>query len=407
MQLIGCLGLFLALAYNFISFESGYAQFSFDRVKGDSGFEYEKPFQLYWTPRYNRIEGLFVNFGARFRPESAPGVQFYGDAGWGFWNESGKEFRFNAGVHKDFFEFNRLSVGLDVFKELESEDNWIVGEVENSLASLLFREDFKDYYGIYGFRLYADHKFLGRHTLRAEVERRTYDALRRNIDWSVFKGDFEENPASPGSRIIEGDELGFRLVAAFDWRDNPIFPLTGWYVQTIYEHTVDDFDTDGLFLTVKRFQQTFGTHRLLLRALLGTRRGSLAEQHTMDLGGIGSLRAFDDKEFSGNRMFLFSANYLFGGDILQRIPLQEVPLFGTLWTTLSLGVFLDAGQTHVAAVDGGLLTELGDVFDDLEADVGFSVLVLDGVLRLDVARRTSSAPGKNDYRVTFRLLESF
>lgn len=386
-------------------FDLAHSQFSYHEIKDDSGFEFEKPVQVYWYPRYNRVEGLFVNLGVKVRPEFLTGVQAYSDAGWGFSNEDDKEFRYHVGVRKDLFEFNRLSFGFEAFKELASEDDWLIGETENSIYSVLFREDYKDYYGIDGFRFYVDHKFKGVHTLRLEVERRTYDALQRNVNWSVFKGDFSENPNHSDSFIAEGDELGLRLIAAFDWRDNPIFPLTGWYLAGIYEHTADDFDTDGLFLTVKRYFQTFGNNRLLLKGMLGTRHGSIADQHTIDLGGIGSLRAYDDKEFTGNRMVMFNANYLFGGDILQKIPLQDIPFIGAFWTTLSLGVFLDTGWADFTDVDDGIFSGFGDI--DLQTNVGFSVLVLDGVLRMDVARRTNSDPGKDDYRITFRLLESF
>lgn len=381
------------------------SQFSFEQTKDDD-LDLDKPVKFYWTPRHNRVEGLFANFGARVRPESVPGLQIYGDAGWGFWNQSGEKFRFNAGIRKDFFDFNRLSVGVDVFKKLDSEDDWIIGEVENSLSSFFFREGYKDYYGVHGFRFYADHRLAGRHTLRLEVERRSYESLQQNVDWSIFRGDVDLNPKNGFSTIEEGDELGIRLIAAFDWRDNPIFPLTGWFVQAIFEHTEEDFDTDGLFLTVKRYQQTMGNQRLLLRAMLGSRTGSLFEQHVLDLGGLGNLRAYDDKEFIGNRMFMFNANYMFGGDILQKIPLQNIPYLGALWTTLSLGAFLDTGKAYTVAQDKGVLDGLDDAFDDLKTDFGLSLLVLDGVLRMDFAWRADSVPGKDDYRITFRLLES-
>ncbi len=382
-----------------------HSQFSFDQIKDDD-FDLDKPVKFYWTPRHNRIEGLFANFGARVRPEFAERLQIYGDAGWGFWNESGKRFRVNAGIRKDFFDFNRLSIGLDVFKKLESEDDWIVGEVENSLSSFFFREGYKDSYGIKGIRLYADHKLAERHTLRLEVERRTYESLKQNVDWSIFRGDVDLNPKNGFSQIAKGDEIGVRLIAAFDWRDNPIFPLSGWYAQAIYEHTEEDFDTDGLFLTLKRYQQTVGNQRLLLRAMLGSRTGSTFEQHALDLGGLGNLRAYDDKEFIGNRLFMLNANYMFGGDILQKVPLQGIPYLGALWTTLSLGAFLDTGKAYAVDTDRSFLSGLDDAFDGLKTDFGLSLLVLDGVLRMDFAWRADSTPGKDDYRITFRLLES-
>ena len=385
------------------------AQFSFDQIKDDADFEFEDPISTYTNSRFNRVEGLFLNAGVQVHPVKIPRLQLHTDFGIGFWNEdTDQKFRFNAGARKDFGDFNRSSIGFDIFRKLDSEDNWFVGGVENSISAFLFREDFKDYYGVTGFNFYIDHKINAMHTLRFEFGRRNYDALKRNIDWSIFGGTFDENPQRPDSFIADGNEISLKLIAALDWRDNPVFPISGWYFQGIYEHTAEDFVTDGLFLTAKRYQPTISNQRLIVRALLGSRTGSLAEQYSMDLGGLGSLRAFDDKEFNGNRMFLLNANYLFGGDLLQRIPLQNLPFVGAFWTTLSLGVFLDTGWVDRVDVNDKFLTGFdGLTLDNLETDVGFSLLVLDGVLRMDVARRTNSDPGRDDYRITFRLLENF
>lgn len=390
-----------------------HGQFSYDKIEDISSFQFERPVEFYWTPRYNRVEGLFLNIGVRLRPKRIPGLQVYGDAGWGFWNQDDKEFRYLFGLRKDFFEMKRLSIGAEVYKKVESEDDWVVSDLENSVAALFFREDYKDYYGTQGFKFFADHQFTGNHILRFEIGRQKYDALKRNIDWSVFKGGFPENPKRFESEIAEGHEVSVRFISALDWRDNPVFPLNGWYVEGIFEKTFEDFDTDGLFLTVKRYQQTWGNQRLLLRTMVGSRRGDVIlfgeadddrfiEQYTIELGGIGSLRGFDDKEFSGNRMFMFNANYLFGGDILQKIPLQRIPVFGNLWTTLSLALFVDTGFAWDASANAGLFSGFDEI-DNLKTDVGFSIFVLEGVARLDVAKRTDRS--NDDFRVTFRLLE--
>ena len=396
---------------------TAFAQFGYPQITDDLGFEYAKPVEFYWSPRYNRVEGLYLNFGARFRPKKMPSLQFYGDAGAGLWNQSNKQFRYNLGVRKDLFDIERLSVGAEVFKKLDTKDEWIVGETENSLAALFFREDYKDYYGTQGFQFYVDHRFQGIHTLRFEAGRRTFDALRRNVDWSVFGGSFDENPTRPDLFVAEGDEINLRFITAFDWRDNPIFPLSGWLFEGIYERTFEDFDTDGLFLSLKRYQPTFENQRLYIRGLLGARRGdiagsrsaggpvdSLAAQYSLDIGGIGSLRGFDDKEFSGNRMFVINANYLFGGDIVQRIPLHNVPFFGSLWSALSFGLFLDTGWAWLTEPSNSLIDGFGELtLDNLETNVGLSILVLEGVFRIDIAKRTDRS--NNDFRVTFRLLE--
>ncbi|MCG8608557.1 BamA/TamA family outer membrane protein [bacterium] len=388
------------------------AQFSYPQISDDLGFEFVRPVEFYWTPRYNRVEGLFLNFGAKHRPQALSSLQLYGDAGAGFWNESHKQFRFTGGVRKDFFDIKRLSIGAEIFRKLESKDEWIIGDTENSLASLFFGDDFKDYYGAHGIEVYVDHRFQGLHTLRFEAGRRTYDALRRNISWSVFDSDFNSNPIRSDRFIAEGDEIRLRFIGAFDWRDNPIFPLSGWYVEGIYERTLEDFDTDGLFFSVKRYQPTFGNQRLLIRGMLGTRRGdiatgtsdTLASQYSIDIGGVGSLRGFEDKEFSGNRMFMLNANYLFGGDLAQKVPLQNVPFFGSLWSALSFGLFLDTGWAWTVDPSSGMTSGFDELnFDNLQTNVGLSILLLEGVLRMDIAKRTDRS--QNDFRVTFRLLE--
>jgi len=382
-----------------------WAQFSFEKIKDKDNFEYQRAVEFYWTPRYNRVEGLFLNGGLNYLPPLVPSLTLYGDVGAGFWNESDQRLRYTFGIKKDLTEFNTTTIGAELFRSLESQDEWIIGDVENSLASLFFREDYKDYYGSQGFKFFIEHQFLEIHTLRFEIGRKKYDSLRRNINWSVFGGNFSENPKRADSFIAEGDELGIKLAVAFDWRDNPLFPQTGWYVETIYEHTGDDFDTDGLFVTIKHFQQPFVNHRLILRGLVGTRQGSLAEQYRLDLGGIGSLRGFEDKEFTGNRLFMINANYFFGGTVLQKLPLHRVPVIGGFWTILSLGIFVDTGWTNLVNPDVGIFEGFGDFsLDDLQTNIGFSIIVLEGLFRMDVAKVTNRSD--SNIRVTFRLLES-
>lgn len=401
----GCV-LLLAFFLFFSHVPTTHAQFHFKAIDDDAGFEFQKPIEFYTNPRFNRVEGPFAHGGLSFRPEMLRGFSTYIEAGWGFSNETDKQFRFGVGVREDFGDFERLSIGADVFRSVRSKDNWLVGDVENSVFAFLFGEDYQDYYGVHGGRIYADKKFAGNHNIRLELERRTYDNLKRNIDWSLFGGGFQENPtiAILDSNLTEGDELGIRLIAALDWRDNPVFPINGWFFQGIYEHTADDFGTDGLFLMIKRFQQSWGNQRLLLRGLIGTRSGSLAPQNMMDLGGVGTLRGYDDKEFTGNRLLMLNANYLFSGDILQKIPLQNTPFFGSLWTALSLGLFFDTGWVGLADPDANFFGSFNAI--SFKSDVGLSLLMLDGVFRIDFARRLNSSPRKDDFRITFRLLEA-
>jgi len=400
-QIAAILSLFILFITN-----TANAQFSFKPLKNLDEYQFKNPLNYYVNGRYNRVEGPFLNLGLNYLPPTIDALKFYGSAGWGFKNQTDKHFRYSLGVRKDLLDDNRLRIGLEAFKRVESQDDWFIDDSENSFMSLFFREDYKDYYGVDGFKFYIEHQFeqqlFNTHTIRFELSRRTFDALRKNTNWSVFGGDrnFAQNPTVTGDIIVAGDEISAKLIGELDWRDHPVITTTGWYLSAIYEQTFEDFETNGLFVTAKRYQPTFGNQRLVLSAYAGSRHGSLAAQHLMHLGGVGSLRGYDDMEFSGNRMTMFNANYLFNGDLLTKVPLADVPYFGALWSKLSLGVFLDTGLAWKTDPDDNIFQSF-DRFDNFKTDVGLSLLFFEGLFRMDIANRLDRS--NDDFRITFRL----
>ena len=73
------------------SIQTAQAQFFYEKVEESFGYEFEKPIELYGKPRYNRVEGLFLNLGARIRPKTVPNLLFHSEVGFGFWNENNKQ----------------------------------------------------------------------------------------------------------------------------------------------------------------------------------------------------------------------------------------------------------------------------------------------------------------------------
>jgi len=405
------------------------AQFKIERVPNDFGYDIPKKFTLYTSTHFNRVEALYLNLGVKFKPRPeaktglASGFMLYGDAGYGFKNEKKKRPRWTAGLQKDFQLPGRLTLGAEYFNEVETNDRWIVSEFENSLAGIFHHEDFMDFYGRKGGRGFLDYQLADVHTLRAEVSSHRYEKLRRNSNWSLFGGGkiYPANPRpfqSQGFDVVEGDELSIKLTSAFDWRDNPVFPNVGWLAEGYFERTGPDFpsvigsrkvgETNGLFLIFKRYQPTLSDQKLVAKLMLGSRSGSFAYQHLLTLGGLSSLRAYREKEFAGNRLLFANVNYVIGqsafGGLLRKLPLRYLPL----WETISLGVFAETGYAWLADPrdpDLGLL-DLGNFsLNDLRSDVGFSLLMTEGLLRIDFAKRTDR--GHDDWRVTFRILDKF
>lgn len=406
----------LALFALFLLNTSLTAQFKIDRVPNPLGYELPKTFTLYTNSHFNRVEAMFLGLGVKLQPRlwaepgSSSGVKLYGDVGYGFKNEDKKQVRWTTGLQKDFHIPNRLSIGAEYFYKVDTNDRWIVSEIENSLAGIFLHEDFMDFFGKKGGQGFVDYQLARVHTLRAEVSHYRYEALQRNSNWSLFGGDkdYPPNPRSANFAIEEGKETALRLIAAFDWRNNPIFPDIGWQAEGYFEHTTGDFATDGLFLTLKRYQPTLSDQKLLAKLMFGTRSGSFAYQHILSLGGLSGLRGYRDKEFEGNRLLFANLTYIidqyaFGG-FLRGLPLRYLPL----WETISLGLFADAGYAWIADPldEDASLFDFGDFeLRDLRTNVGISLIVSQGLLRVDFAKRNDR--GDNDWRVTFRILDKY
>ncbi|MFQ5632662.1 MAG: BamA/TamA family outer membrane protein [bacterium] len=404
-----CRKILTSIIFFIFAYSPAFAQFTYEKIKDTFAYEQPKSLTYYSTSRFNRVEALFLNFGLNLKPPKTPGLSLRGDIGYGFHNEKDERWKWLLGVQKDFFVPDRFTIGASFFDEIFTQDKWIISEVENSTHAIFGHNDYMDYVARKGFMGFLDYNLLQIHNLRLEIGSYEYDVLNAqpNSNWSLFAKDdrYASNPhAFPGFTFAGGNETSLRLMAAFDLRDNPIFPIIGWYFEGIFEKTFDDFETSGLFLTAKRFQPTFGNQKIRARLLFGTRSGSFAFQHLMGIGGIGSMRGYESKEFIGNRALFGTMQYNFGGDILQKIPLHKIPF----WETLSLGLFYDFGYAWIADpqdTDAGLL-DFGDFgLDDLRSNIGFSIIFTEGLLRFDVAKRLDRSG--NAWQVYFRILDKF
>ncbi|MCR4437827.1 MAG: BamA/TamA family outer membrane protein [bacterium] len=371
------------------------AQFEVPPLHPPELFGEDKPVSLAPVPRYNRVEGLFLGAHLTWRPMRRLGLSFPVMAGYGFTN---KTWRYSVGVQQALFRGERLTIGGALFDETASNDGWRLRWVENSLAALVLKEDFMDYFGRKGWQVFVNERLGGRHDVRVVYAAYDYQDMGKEEGFAgaLFGG---KKRFRPNPHVSEGEEQSVKFIVEFDWRDSPLLPFEGTLVQAIYEKTWQDFATDGLFLTVTHFRPTFGNQRLVLRTMLGARSGSLAPQHLMSLGGVGTLRGFPERCQAGQNLALFNAAYYFGGDLWRMLTGRRA--HGR--EQLSLGLFFDAGSAWgTERVKEGLLSDL-DGYRVL-ADAGVSLLVADGVVRVDFARQTKGGDGS--WRVTMRLLSA-
>lgn len=394
------------------------AQFKFERKNDSFAFEPPQKLSYYSKTRFNRVEGLSLHAGLKLLPLKND-FTINAELWYGTSLKSDEAIRYQLSLEKDFQIPNRLAVGARYFDKIASNDDWVNTDYENSLAGLFAHRDYRDWFGEKGFAGFLDLRVGETHTLRAEISHIDYEILDvlPNADWSLFSFAHDRqfplnSMRHPFLTFAEGTETAFRILGAFDRRDNPVFPTSGWLIEGILEKTTGDFETSGLFTTLKLFRPLFGNQRLQAKMMIGSRTNADAAQHIMGLGGPGTLRGFEPKEFFGDRLIHGSVNYYFGGAILQNLPLGFIPF----WDTFSLGLFADAGDVWFASGveypaissatknTNGLLDFSNFSTAEVHVSPGVSLLIAEGLMRFDFAKRTDGADG---WQIYFRLLDKF
>ncbi|MBN2410421.1 BamA/TamA family outer membrane protein [candidate division KSB1 bacterium] len=368
-----------------------FAQFGYKEVDDDPIMEYQV-IDFYSSSYYNRVEGIVLHGGiflnkASFWPfitclQGAVGTKY-------------RNVQYDIGLQRWLFSASRrLLLNVNYFRQTVTNDDWKIGKVENSYAGLLLREDFYNHFTRRGWRIMADQSIIKHNIVRIEFSGYDYISMPVNTNFAgtLFGGhkNFRVNPEIP-----EGYENSVKLIFLLDSRNNLFFPTEGIYLEGILEKTFADFSTNGLFLKTCFFLPVIHENKFIITGMLGLRSGSTAPQHLISIGGIGSLRAYPDYYRQGQNFLFARVMYHFGGNIIKLLPLKKVP---TIDAT-SLALFFECGdawnlQNKKSLHDG--ITKA-----DMNYDAGLSLLLADGIFRLDFARQIFK--GYHNWRITFRL----
>jgi outer membrane protein assembly factor BamA len=260
-----------------------------------------------------------------------------------------------------------------MFQLAESSDKWILTEPENSFAAAILKEDFYDFYWKRGFSgeigiSYERDLSLGVSYTAAKIEN-----LERTASKALFGGkkNFRENWSTVlyDTAALVGVDGKLREVefkATYDTRDYEEDPESGILTNLVYRQALDsdssDFDYEAFDAELKYYCPVAIDQTLFFRLRGGYSDDELPLFRRYFIGGIGSLRGYEYKEFQGNRYVLFNADYI----------------WRFFDSSFGAGVFFDAGK---AAFSG---TEFED--EDLKTDIGIAFLLGDD-FRINLAQR--------------------
>jgi hypothetical protein len=268
----------------------------------------------------------------------------------------------------------RLSVGASAERVTDHRDLELVEDVENSLALLFARQDYRDYFEREGFGGYAAWAIPGVSTIRATARRDDYRSLAASPEarsWFLQDHVLRSNPA-----VDEGQAhtLTLRLERQ---AHRTARTRAGLYHAIELEwagtRLGGDFDYTRALGDVRGVVRLTPATSLALRGVAGHAiEGQLPAQKIFTLGGVDGLRAHSFEQFRGDQMLLGQAEY----DV-------------ALWRMQTHG--WNGGLHVLAFVDAGRAWSNSTHQFDLDrqtpaADGGFGLAASDDQLRVYVAR---------------------
>jgi len=341
------------------------------------GALYEQESAVYRLPpplRYNRVEGVVFGIQReplRFGPEEETRV--FGQVAYA---TALNDVRYTAGLESQLYatETTGLKLGVTYQEQTLSPDRWKTSYLENSLASAGFRHDFFDYYEAEGVTVYGVQDLPASLQLAGGFRAEEHRRLAVNTNWSVFgDGDFRDNPGIDEGRMqaLFASLTGGRVRDRDDLPTGQAFRLAATAADGVGgDFSFYRYEADGrLFLPL-----TPDT-RLALRVRGGyaTSRAPLQAQFT--IGGIGSIRSYDQNRFRGTRMLLANAEYLIDG----------ATIIDGLFDDLFVAGLFDAGWVGGPADRPRL--------DDVRPSAGFGIGLDERQVRLDVSWPLRDGPG--------------
>lgn len=311
---------------------------------------------------YQRVDGLFFRARPSFASRDPWSPAIHTMVGYGRSSEKGAG---RVDVIQPLIPGGRLRAVVSGYDFTDYTDRTGVGDTENSLATLVFREDSRDWFRRRGLGFGLELEQLANFLVKLEFRSDEYESMPRRVQagWGG-RGDFMSNPD-----IEEGLMRSVLLRAR--WGDD----LTHLWVQ--YENGSNGlfstgFDFSSLIVQGRVRFQVGWAQALHLRARWGTElAGDLPVQKQFVAGGLGTVRGYNYQSlyspsaepipYGGDELALFNAEYVLG-----------------IHNDVSVGLFADSGMVWENSGDFR--------FGDLKSSLGVGLILAepgDNSVRLD------------------------
>ena len=296
-------------------------------------------------------------------------------------------------LEQPLFPPGRLSLGVSMSRRTDHSELQQVEDVENSLALLFARQDYRDYFEREGYGAYLAWRVPDFSVISVHARNDDYRSLRlQDGTRSFFEGHraLRENP-----EVDEGEihAVLLRLERQTQRTARTRAGLYHWIELERAGHGMGgDFEYTRALADVRSVVRLSPTAALALRAVGGTTiTGVLPRQKQFTIGGVDGLRAHAFAEYRGSQLLLGQAEFT--------TALSRVRPRG-----------FDAGLHAIAFVDAGRAwDDAGHAWwpgrQRIQVDGGFGLTTSEDNLRVYVARNLQRA--RSDAVVSVRLQRPF
>jgi hypothetical protein len=299
--------------------------------------------------RYNRVDGPALHLGGAVLSDLEPRPLLYALVGFAF---SRERFLYDAGFEAPLGERRRFRMRGSAYRRTATEDGWIVGETENTLFALFARTDYRDHYEAEGIDGAATWEPGRDFALGVGAETEKVRSLDTETRFSIFGKDDRFRPNPPIQDGTQGVLSVFGRIGP-----SPLPVRGGTSGDLTYERGGSPIDGDSEYERLRGAAHTrvrlSPRQEARVRVIGGaTLDGALPPQKIWHVGGIGTLRGHDYKEFGGDQFLLGNAEYYF-------LARKNVWTFAFLdWGAAWFG--RDNLSRQQFALDGGVGIRLGD-----------------------------------------------
>jgi hypothetical protein len=290
--------------------------------------ENQSAFSVRPSLSYDRVDGLSLFMHEEFNDPELLYPRIHLVEGYAF---DSRKWRYKVDFEQPLFSPTSFSFGGSVYLITDTFDKELTGEIENSLSSLCLKKDYRDYFEREGAAVFARQKFLRYNSVTVQYAEDTY----RSVE-AISKGLFYRHSRHfrPNPPVNEGKWATVTAQYELDSRqDEREGPTEHWY-RLEYEsgrHKNEPcMEYTRLAADLRAYLNLNPGQYLSCRLKLGaTPSGTLPFQREFYVGGIGTLAAHAYKEFRGDHMILFNAEYAI--DVVKRFQFIMLTDAGKAW----------------------------------------------------------------------------